>query len=62
MICKNYKEYYQFAIKIGFGNYRPHSGLTNSGRDRSFVIFSLIAIVIFALIYFLNSGNLLYLL
>jgi hypothetical protein len=58
MICKNYKEYYQSSIKIGFGNYRPYSGSTNFGRDRSFVISSLIAIVIFALIYFLNSGNL----
>ena len=58
MIGKNYKEYYQSSIKIGLGNYRPHIGSTNFGRDRSFVIYSLIAILIFALIYSLNSGNL----
>ena len=58
MIGNNYKEYYQSSIKIGSGNSRPHNGSTNFGRDRSFVISSLIAIVIFALIYSLNSGNL----
>ena len=58
MIGKNYKEYYESSIKIGLGNYRPHIGSTNFGRDRSFVISSLIAILIFALIYSLNSGNL----
>ena len=58
MIGKNYKEYYQSSIKIGLGNYRPDIGSTNFGRDRSFVISSLIAIVIFALIYSSNSGNL----
>ena len=49
---------YQSSIKIGLGNYRPDIGSTNFGRDRSFVISSLIAILIFALIYSLNSGNL----
>ena len=58
MICKNCKEYYQSSFKAGFGIYCPQCGSTNYGLDRSFVISLVIAIVIFALIYFLNSGNL----
>ena len=58
MICKNCKEYYQSSFKAGFGNYCPHCGSINYGLDRSFVISLFIAIVVFALIYFLNSGNL----
>ena len=58
MKCKNCKEYYQSTIKHGFGSYCPHCGSTNYGLDRSFVISLVIAIVVFALIYFLNSGNL----
>ena len=58
MICKNCKEYYQPTIKPGFGNYCPYCGSANYGLDRSFVISLVIAIVVFALIYFLNSGNL----
>ena len=57
MICKNCKEYYQSSFKAGFGNYCPYCGSINYGLDRSFVISLVIAIVIFALIYFLNSGN-----
>ena len=58
MICKNCKEYYQSLGKVGFGDYCPHCGSANFGLDRSFLISLVIAIVIFALIYFLNSGNL----
>ena len=58
MICKNCKEYYQSSFKAGFGSYCPHCGSINYGLDRSFVISLVIAIVVFALIYFLNSGNL----
>ena len=58
MICKNCKEYYQPQVKGGYRNYCPHCGSHNFGLDRSFVISLVIAIVIFALIYFLNSGNL----
>ena len=58
MICKNCKEYYQSSGKVGFGDYCPHCGSANFGLDRSSLISLVIAIVIFALIYFLNSGNL----
>lgn len=58
MICKNCKEYYQSSVKVGFGNYCPHCGSANYGLDRSFFISIVIAIVVFALIYFLNSANL----
>ena len=58
MICRNCKEYYQSSFKAGFGNYCPHCGSINYGVDRSFFISLVIAIVVFALIYFLNSGNL----
>ena len=58
MICKNCKEYYQSSGKVGFGNYCPHCGSANYGLDRSFFISLVIAIVVFALIYFLNSANL----
>ena len=58
MIYQNCKEYYQSSFKAGFGNYCPHCGSINYGLDRSFVISLVIAIVVFALIYFLNSGNL----
>ena len=58
MICKNCKEYYQSSVKVGFRNYCPHCGSANYGLDRSFFISLVIAIVVFALIYFLNSGNL----
>ena len=58
MICKNCKEYYQSSVKVGFGNYCPHCGSANYGLDRSLFISLVIAIVVFALIYFLNSANL----
>ncbi len=58
MICKNCKEYYQSSGKVGFGNYCPYCGSANFGLDRNSLISLVIAIVIFALIYFLNSGNL----
>ena len=58
MICKNCKEYFQSSGKVGFGDYCPHCGSANFGLDRSSLISLVIAIVIFALIYFLNSGNL----
>ena len=58
MICKNCKESYQSSVKVGFGNYCPHCGSANYGLDRSFFISLVIAIVVFALIYFLNSANL----
>jgi hypothetical protein len=58
MICKNCKEYYQSSGKVGFGDYCPHCGSANFGLDRSSLISLVIAIAIFALIYFLNSGNL----
>ena len=58
MICKNCKEYYQSSGKVGFGDYCPHCGSANFGLDRNSLISLVIAIVIFALIYFLNSGNL----
>ena len=58
MICKNCKEYYQSSGKVSFGDYCPHCGSANYGLDRSFFISLVIAIVVFALIYFLNSANL----
>ena len=54
MICKNCKEYIQ-AYK---SDYCPHCGTRNWGIDKNAFISFIIAIVIFTLIYFLNSGNL----